>query len=117
MIMDAQKQPSRRQRPEAQPYSPEDLRKLARDLIAAAGTVAEVADALENAAKDAIVRINYTQAVETGLTSVKLLVGDVEKKITQKKFHYPGTGVVLPSDPHRVPLNKPTKLPTKKRTK
>ena len=116
MIMNAQNRQSGRQRPEAQPYSPQDLRDLAAALVAAGGSVAEAADALETAAKGALVRINYTQSVMAGLRAVKLLIGDVDKKITQEKFSFPGTGVELPQTTRRIPTPTPGKTPKTKRT-
>lgn len=103
MIMNAQKRQGRRARPEALPYSPQDLRELSAALVAAGGDVAEVADRLEQAGKGASVKINYTQAVHTGLTSVKLLIGDVEKKVTQAKYIYPDERVALPPAATRLP--------------
>jgi hypothetical protein len=90
---------------------------LAAALVAAGGNVAEAADALETAAKGAIIHLNYTQSVMAGLRAVKLLVGDVDKKITQEKFTYLGAGVELPRDPLRIPSKSVAKQPKTKRTK
>lgn len=83
---------SKRKRPENTPHTADSLRDLAECVKSHAKLLGDVAARLEKAAGRGAVKVNFQTSVDDGLAAIRLLVGDVEKKIDQKKFaDYVGT--------------------------
>jgi hypothetical protein len=89
-----------RGRPKNVPHNRDSLLALAERIKKASEAVAKKAGDLEAAAGKKFVEVAYQASVDDGLDAVDLLCGDVDRKITQKKF----IDVKVDTPPAKLPI-------------